>query len=144
MSQDARTPAILARAVVNVPRAAGREALVRDVTAHPRPARRQPRPRHSRDARAALAVLVFGLAAFTWIVRALGFICAAPRGPRCPTHRACPRPEGRSFRGAVAGGPGPRSRPTPGVRASGPGRDDVHGPRAVGEDRTSSGRGARP
>lgn len=98
----------LTRAVANASCAAGRETLVRDAPAHPRPARRQPRPRHARDTRAALIVLVFGLAAFTWIAR-LGDIRAGLVGLDAP-------PTGRAT-GPKADRPG---EPSPGVRAQAP------------------------
>ncbi len=98
----------LTRAVANVSRAAGREALVRGATAHPRPARGRTRPWHARDTRAALIVLVFGLAAFSWIARR-GDIRAGLVGLDAP-------PTGRAT-GPNADRPG---EPSPGGRAQAP------------------------
>ena len=129
MSQAAHSPVDLTRTVANRSLPAVREAVVRDATAHPRPAPGRARPWHAHDTRAALIILVFGLAAFTWIAR-LGDIRAGLVGLDAP-------PTGRAA-GPIADRPG---EPSPGVRASGSGRDDVHRPRAAGEDRTSSDRG---
>ncbi len=88
MRRTVHGPETLTRTVANGSHPAGWEAPVRDATADPRLAPGRTRPWHDGDTRAALIILVFSLAAFTWITL-LGDIRAGLVGLDAPpTKRA--------------------------------------------------------